>query len=95
MTTLDWSKVVQDFHQMFQNVYEKQSRKAHIDNVCETDCLIDGAKNKWSPVLLIDGVLSLFYRNFYEKQKYDFKSKRKFDQVSHFSSDYHYLMFMY
>jgi hypothetical protein len=71
-----WKDVVRYFDREYNAVFTTSSAKAHLD---VSDVIIDGAKDQWRHVLLLDAIVC--FASFNERSKQDCE-RRRFDQYS-------------
>ena len=83
---ISWNDVVNLFRSQFDLYFESVSRKAHLDCADLRDKVIDGAKNKWCPILLLDAIVSLILDPKIRSQQPC--QKRGFNQVIDFFPEF-------
>eukprot|EP00601_Ochromonadales_sp_CCMP2298_P002450 CAMPEP_0173187328 /NCGR_PEP_ID=MMETSP1141-20130122/10643_1 /TAXON_ID=483371 /ORGANISM="non described non described, Strain CCMP2298" /LENGTH=114 /DNA_ID=CAMNT_0014111143 /DNA_START=267 /DNA_END=608 /DNA_ORIENTATION=+ len=56
---LNWNAIVDRFAQRFDEAFSTSSKKAHFDCIPHEAAVIDGARNKWCPLLLLNAIIGV------------------------------------
>lgn len=80
---LKWSEVVRKFSLSMAHAYENYTLRALLD---ASEMTVDGMKEKWLDVLILDTLVSMFQWSPQEIEKFELHRRRKFDQYYFFKA---------